>query len=234
MACRFWCRSLAARVWTIPLRRFPISDRWAAPARMRTNRRLDWSVSPQDVSKNLVTSFAYDLPFGKGKRLFNSAPRIANLLISGWQANGILSFATGTPVIIGGASNNTQGAIFTPSGQRPNNNGTSAKTSNQNINTWFNTSVFSNPAPFTFGTSPRTLPDVRNPGVCNTDLSFFKNNFFGHESRYNVQFRAEAFNALNHAQFGSPDANINDGNFGKITGMAHTPRELQLALKFIF
>ena len=47
------------------------------------NRRLEWLVSPQDVSRHFVASFAYELQFGKGKRFLGSAPRGANLFIAG-------------------------------------------------------------------------------------------------------------------------------------------------------
>jgi hypothetical protein len=198
------------------------------------NGRLEWSISPQDVSRNLATSFVYDLPFGKGKHYLNGASKAANAILGGWQVNGILTWSTGTPVIIGGASvSTTQNGLFTFS-QRPNNNGQSAAIGNRSIDGWFNTSVFYQPPAFTFGNLSRTLPDVRNPGVANTDLSLFKNNYFGNERRFNAQFRLEAFNALNHAQFGGVDAGLTDGNFGKITGTAHSPRQVQLAVKFIF
>jgi hypothetical protein len=201
------------------------------------NRRLEWSVSPQDVSKSLVLDFGYQLPFGKGKRFFNGAPRIANALISGWQANGIMTFQTGTPIVLSGAQN-SMAALFAFA-QRPDNNGKSAGINNPAIDNWFNTSVFSQPPLFTFGTTSRTLPDVRNPGIANADLSFFKNNYFGGEQRYNIQLRCEMFNSLNHPIFAAPDTGIADGNFGKVTSTAQAigsspSREIQLAVKFVF
>jgi hypothetical protein len=48
-----------------------------------------------------------------------------------------------------------------------------------------------------------------------------------------IQFRAEAFNIFNHAQFNSPDSNINHSTFGQILSTAD-PRILQLALRFQF
>ncbi len=196
------------------------------------NPGLQWAISPQDVSRTVVGSFLYELPVGKGKTFANNAPRFANLMITGWAVNGILSFSTGTPIIIGGANVNT--GLKTVYGEPPDNNGTSAAISNPNIYRWFNTSVFSNPAAFTIGNAGRTLPDVRNPGVTSADLSLFKNNYFGNENRYNVQFRLEAFNALNHPQFAGPDTNINDTTFGVISSTAVSPRQVQLALKFLF
>ncbi len=199
------------------------------------NHRLDRSVSAFDVPQNFVLSYAYELPFGKGKKFAHSLPTALNFFIAGWQANGILAFASGTPIVITGASNNT--GLFTNT-QRANNNGHSADISggntNQRINEWFNTSVFSQPASFTFGNTARTLPDTRNPGIDNVDLSFFKNTYFGPESRFNIQYRLEMFNALNAVQFAGPDTGILDGNFGQINSTAHPARQIQMALKFYF
>ena len=53
--------------------------------------------------------------------------------------------------------------------------------------------------------------------------------------RINAELRGEAFNLLNTPQFGNPDGNLNDNNYGLITGLqANSERELQLALRFTF
>jgi hypothetical protein len=196
------------------------------------NGALEWAVSPQDISRSLVGSFVYQLPFGKGMKYLTGMSKFTNALIAGWQANGILTFQDGTPLVLGGAINQT--GIFTL-GQTPDNTGQSPKLSNPTINEWFNTSAFYQPPPFTFGDTSRTLGNVRNPGIADADLSLFKNNYFGKESRYNLQFRIEAFNALNHTQFGPPNTNIQAGSsFGTITSSGVSARQLQLAVKFNF
>jgi hypothetical protein len=196
------------------------------------NRSLEWSVSPQDVARSVVVSFVYELPVGKGKRFIGNAPKFANLLVTGWNVNGILTFQTGTPVVLSSAINQTQ---LLTQGQRPDNNGTSARLANPTISQWFNTSVFSEPAEFTIGNTSRSLPDVRNPGETNADLSLFKNNYFGKENRNNVQFRLEMFNSLNHTQFSAPNSGIQNGSaFGTITSTAIPSRVIQLAVKFNF
>jgi hypothetical protein len=67
-----------------------------------------------------------------------------------------------------------------------------------------------------------------------SDLSLFKNTYFGPENRFNVQFRFEAFNAFNTPQFGPAGSSLGSGNFGQITYDSLPPRQLQLALKFLF
>lgn len=119
-------------------------------------------------------------------------------------------------------------------GSRPNNDGTSAALSGpveSRLNRYFDVSVFSQPPAFTFGNLARTLPDVRAPGPVTFDFSVFKNTRIA--ERYNVQLRAEAFNALNHPNFGAPTTTFGAGGFGSIGGTS-AARLLQLALKLQF
>ena len=195
------------------------------------NPNGEYAVSAYDVSRQFVASFSYELPFGHGRHYLSGINGIENTLLSGFQVGGIVNYNSGTPIVLGGANDNTG---LLGGGQRPNIVLRSARIANANNNEWFNTAAFQQPAPFTIGNAPRVLPDVRNPGFTNADLSVFKNTYIGSEERYNLQLRLEAFNALNHPYFSGPDAGVNDGNFGKITGTAGDPRDVQLAAKFIF
>jgi hypothetical protein len=195
------------------------------------NPRGEWGLGAQDISRILAIGYTYELPFGHGKPFLNTGG-VINRVIGGWQAAGIIALSKGTPIVLSGQGDPTD--LFTL-GQRPLWNGKSAKLSNPTHAAWFDTSVFSKLTPLTIGNAPRVISNVRVPGVANADLSFFKNNYFGSEDRFNAQFRFEMFNALNHPQWGGPDANVNDGgNFGKITSIANASRQIQLALKFVF
>src|SRR5690606_17650087 len=108
---------------------------------------------------------------------------------------------------------------------RPNNNGTSAELSgpiNQRLDEFFDTSVFSQPEPYSFGNTGRYLPDVRAPGVANWDFSLFKN--FNLTEKVGLQFRAEFFNFTNTPNFGTPNTSFNSNQFGRITSQANIPR----------
>ena len=89
------------------------------------------------------------------------------------------------------------------------------------------------PAPYTFGTAPKVLSNVRAPGTRTGALSLFKEfSLASLREGARLEFRAEAFNALNHPQFAAPNSTVNPGgDFGKITDQANHPREMQLALK---
>ena len=72
---------------------------------------------------------------------------------------------------------------------------------------------------------------VRGPGIETVDLSLFKN--FSLNEATHIQFRAECFNLLNHANFGLPENDLESPAFGQIL-QAGPPRLLQLALKLVF
>ena len=97
---------------------------------------------------------------------------------------------------------------------------------------YFDTSVFSFNAPFTFGNAPRIMPNLRCVGIDNFDISVFKNTQIS--ERLRLQFRAEAFNAFNRVQFGVPNTSINSTAFGVISSQQNIPRNVQLALRLMF
>jgi hypothetical protein len=194
------------------------------------NRRSERSLDPTDVSQRLVLSGIYDLPVGKGRKI-DISNGFLNAIIGGWQLDSIATMQTGVPVVITGANNNLA--------TRPNSTGESAKLSDPTASLWFNTSVFVNPAIYAYGNLGRVLPDVRNPGIIQVDLSVIKNWKIG--ERGNLQFRAESFNVANHVNLGfvsgsfSPGVNglNNSGTFGTITS-ARNPRNIQLGMKLTF
>ena len=197
------------------------------------NRRAERSLDPTDVSQRLVLSGVYELPIGKG-RMLNVNNAVLNAFVGGWQLNSIAVMQTGVPVVITGANNQLA--------TRPNSTGQSAKLDNPTASEWFNTAVFVNPPTYTFGNVGRVLPDVRNPGVINIDLSAIKD--IPIREKLTIQFRAESFNVLNHVNLGllstagttfvpGPNGLNSSGTFGTITS-ARDPRSIQLGLKLIF
>ena len=195
------------------------------------NLRLERAVAPQDVPERLVITYIYELPFGKGKRFLNSSSRLVSTVAGGWTVTGISTFQSGRPLALTTATNNTNSY---GGGSRPNNNGQSAELppSQRTLNRWFNTSVFSQPDPFTFGTTGRTLPDVREAGVTNFDFSTQKN--FLVTERFRLQFRGELFNIFNTPQFGRPGTVLGTPQFGVISNQANLPRQIQFGLKILF
>jgi hypothetical protein len=193
--------------------------------------RAQRALSDIDVAHRLVVGYVYELPWGRGRRWGSSWAKPLELALGSWQVNGITTFGSGTPISI--SASNTAG-IFSMA-TRPNNNGKSAKLSgavDKRLNRYFDTSVFSQPAPFTFGNLSPRLPDVRTDGQRNFDISLFKD--FNMTERLRLQFRAEALNAFNTPRFGGPNTSVTSGSFGVITGQANAPRQVQLGLKLLF
>jgi hypothetical protein len=112
--------------------------------------------------------------------------------------------------------------------------------SNPTIEKWFDLSCFSSPVDTTgtYGNAGRNT--LRGPGQFNIDGSLIKNTKIG---RFATELRIEAFNLLNHPQFGQPTNNINSGTAGQITSMLSsascalcgtTERQVQIGLKMRF
>ena len=83
---------------------------------------------------------------------------------------------------------------------------------------------------FAYGNMGRNT--LRGPGLFNTDLSVFKT--FALAERLRFTFRAEAFNAFNHASFNNPNANIEVPQFGNITSTSVGARVMQFGGKISF
>ena len=115
---------------------------------------------------------------------------------------------------------------------------------NKGVDGFFNPAAFAQPGTATaangqvltrFGTAQRRIG--RGPAATNLDFSLFKN--FRISERWNIQFRAEAFNFTNTPAFFLPGATssaltIGNANFGKLTSSSATGRQIQLGLKMIF
>jgi hypothetical protein len=190
-----------------------------------------WALASYDIAHRFVISYLYELPFGRNRRFASGASTLVNAIIGGWQFNGITTIQSGTPLSI--TASNTAG-IFGARTQ-PNNNGQDPRLDgpvSERLNRYFDTTVYSQPAAFTFGNEPIFSPVLRTHGVRNFDLSLFKN--FSLRERITAQFRIEALNAFNRVQFSAPNTSVTSSSFGVITGQANAPRQLQFGIKLLW
>jgi hypothetical protein len=191
--------------------------------------KYDYGPSAFDRRNVFFTNFVYQIPFLK-----NSDNKLLKATLGGWEISGIVTAMTGAPLNIG-LNGQSVSSIVPNTANRPNVNGSGGDP--HTVNEWFNTSIYSNPAPGTWGNTPRN--SVRGPGRDNWNLSFFKNFVFSETRGSNLQFRAEFFNIWNHTQFqsdtinGGISNNFGASNFGHVTS-AYDPRIIQLALKLNF
>jgi hypothetical protein len=202
------------------------------------NPKGEWGLGAQNVLWEIASSAVYELPFGHGRQFLSTGNAVESKFVNGWQISGIENWSTGTPILISSYNNGTTQSAYGGLSQRPDWSGTSARLTSKaskgnNPVLLFNPTVFSKPLSFEIGNAPRTI-GVNNPSLQNLDLQIAKNTRFGHDDRYNVQFRTEMFNAFNHAGLGGPDTNLTDSNFGKTQSFNGTARRIQFALKFLF
>jgi len=190
------------------------------------NLSAEWASADDDVRHNLVFSGLYRLPIGNGQRFFNSWSRPEELLLGGWQINGILFMRSGTPINVVDETNPKS-----PTNSRPNLVGDPVlPRSKRTLQQYFNTSAFMNNGD-TPGNAGRNI--VTGPGYINLDFSLFKE--FAITERYKLQTRLETFNTLNTPHFNNPGGNMNDTtSFGIITSTDNNPRVIQIAAKFLF
>lgn len=195
------------------------------------NRRLDRSISQFDISQIFQFSYVYQLPVGRGQKFGGNMNRVLNAVVGGWQTNGIWRFDTGLPIILG-LSGGTSIPTYGP--QRPNLTGQLKKASTFSLDQYFaNPDVAVAPPAYTIGNAPKVMPNLRMPGTNLAELSLFKEfSLAAMREGARLEYRVEAFNALNHPQFSGPNSTVGSGNFGKITTQANSPRQVQMALKF--
>jgi hypothetical protein len=187
----------------------------------------DRSVAGFDVPQLLSVSVRYELPVGPGKR-FSPSNRVLSQIIGNWQPNAIANIYSGVPynLSVAGDIANTGNSSY----ERPDYLGGNANLANPTPEEWFNTSVFTTPAPFTYGNAGRYI--LRSQGTKNVDLSIFR--IFPITESKSLEFRAEMFNAFNTPVYAAPNGDISSSTFGQVTGTANNARQIQLALKVRF
>ncbi len=217
-----------------------------------------WGPSEFDSRHILAITWTYDLPF------FRNQSSLAGKLLGGWEINGIAQFQTGTPCGIGSNNDYAQVGEFGSFGcgnegqfWAMNNTPTilgnfAGPTGNASSPKYFATAsgsgqpIFTPPASGTFITQYGVRDTIYGPGFQNWNVGLFKR--FLINERTGFEFRAEAYNFINHpnwSQFGpggggsnnpgSLNLNPTSPQFGEVTGKSGSnPRQLQLSLRYYF
>jgi TonB dependent receptor-like, beta-barrel len=199
--------------------------------------KCDYSDTDIDVRQSISVNSVYELPFGPGRR-FLSAGGAAGKLLAGWQLSGIAAATSGRPINITIKRSASALPDGNTSGQRPDLvPGVSIYAANQTIKNWFNPAAFAKPADGTWGNLGRDV--ARGPGYYEIDTALEKKTPI--TERLALNFRAEAFNLLNHPIYGDPGGNVSSGSFGVITGQLNdgatgigSSRRLQFMLRLEF
>ncbi len=202
-----------------------------------------WGPSIYDRRHVLVVNAVYELPFFKDRSTWKGK------LLGGWAISAVSQFQTGVPFSI--TTNDDFAGVGTGSGRQfwvlngePQLDH-KFSTSASDLSYWFRAN-FTPPAAGTFSTQ-RNRNIIYGPGFQNHNLGFFKE--FAISERHRIQFRAEAFNWLNHPNWGGGTGtgtyDFNGGTAGGIDinprsttfGVINTKgseRQLQFALRYSF
>ncbi len=166
-----------------------------------------------------------------------SFPFKGNPLVQGWQLSGNFTYSSGAPwnvVIPWDQAGNGQ------TGQERPNIISGVNPIIGSVNGYANPAAFSVPAVGTLGNLQRDY--LSGPGLVDMDMALLKDTRIS--EKFRIQFRAEFFNILNHANFGLPNPDVfSEGpagtgipnpTFGQITYTTTSSRQIQLALKLLF
>lgn len=191
-----------------------------------------------DVRHVFNANAVYYLPFGPGKR-FLSQPGVLRTIFGAWNLTTIITARTGLPVNV--LIDRSSSAV--PDGNTVNQRPDLVPgvpiypVGGSSISEWLNPAAFTTPANGTWGNAPRNL--ARGPGIWQTDLGLQKQ--VQVSERFMLQFRAEAFNLFNRAQYALPQADVTANQFGQILSTVNTgpvgtgtPRQMQFMLRLSF
>ena len=192
------------------------------------NLSLERAASDFDARQRFVLSGVYALPW-------KAQGALLNRLVEGWALSPIFNVQTGnpfSPIIPLMADGSGSLLAFDRPDLVP---GQAIKLDNPTPDLWFNKAAFVR-HPRGFGNAGRNI--IRGPGLQNFDLSLVKSTRI--KENVNVQFRAEAFNVLNHPNFSQPNRTLTSADFGRITatrsvrGDLGSSRQIQFGLKLMF
>jgi Carboxypeptidase regulatory-like domain len=210
-----------------------------------TDANLERRIAQQDIPHRVVVSGIWELPFGKGRKWGSGWSRYLDGLLGGWQLNGIFQWQSGRPLEMGNIVYNGD-----PSRLR-----TEINSENADITrTVFDTSgfYFNDAAVQTNGVVdpvrqrsdrrirlenniryfPSMLPGFRGQNLHLWDLSVMKKVRI--KEGVHFELRGEFLNAFNHVQFGNPNTNPANPNFGRLLEQDNLPRSVQIGLKLVF
>ena len=192
----------------------------------QNNNDLDAEKGPGcDVRHRLAFSSVYDIP------AYQRAEWV-RIVTQNWHISTIYQIQSGMPFTIsvfGDTANS--GTVLGENPIRANYTGQPIfGPGTHNANDWFNPAAFAAPPAYTFGDVGRN--SVYGPDLQTLDLALARS--FRVSEKTSFEFRAEAFNALNKVNLGTPNRYVNEPQFGTIT-MPMTPgREIQLSARLSF
>ena len=156
---------------------------------------LDYGPSDFNVDQRFVSSYVYELPFGRGKKIASGVNRATDLLIGGWETTGIATFQAGFPYSF--TASDVGGVLGTFFQRANRTQGCDIHANLTAVLQRINPKCFTQPALGVYGNTARNF--LRQPGINNWDMGVGKN--FRIAEHVNFKLTGDFFNAWNHHQY---------------------------------
>jgi hypothetical protein len=198
--------------------------------------RLDYGNVAFTRRNRFLSTFLYDLPFGKGRL---SAGAVGNQIIKGWELAGVVLLQSGPFLTVSVSGADPAGVGFPQiegNGRADIVSGVSVYPANQSINEWLNPAAFAVP-PNNIGRFPDSPVGVaQGPSTKAVSMSLLRT--VAIKEKYRMQFGAQAANLFNHPNYSPPNTTFNTSAFGTITSLQTAegagPRTIQGTFRVSF
>jgi hypothetical protein len=222
-----WYHSLQTRVEKRFSQNYTVMGSWTWSKNMSATGLLNAGdprpervISADDRTHRLTISGVWDLPFGRGQKIFSNPGRVGGVFANGWQLSPMYTLQTGPALGLGDfLFTGDPTKIVLPRDQRT-------------IDHWFNTAGFVSEQNQQLASNVRYQPTrfsgVRQAPVNQMDMSLVKKTQL--TERFNFELRGEAINVFNHCIFGAPNTDPTNPAFGTITGGVSWARRIQIGL----
>lgn len=245
-----WSKTLTNMPWNQAATSIGNNNSFVYPIYAANFKQLDHGPAEFDHRNVLAVSYVYTVP-----KFLNGAPGALRYIVNDWSTTGLVQYRSGDPLTIFSSSSNLDGsgqnrdrAVYSGSGVY---GSSTCAAGAANCRSWLNQAAFSNPASGGFGNVAKG--SFAGPHYVNWDASLARK--FAFTERASLQFRAEYFNLMNHANLGDPGTTCGGsgagavctntgGTFGRITSSSpqnwagtapqNDPRIAQLSLKLLF
>jgi hypothetical protein len=204
---------------------------WSKSFTMVTDQYPGQRLYQQDVQPALVmsTSWAWDLPFGRGKSLLNTNSRVLNAIVSGWKINGFIKYNSGVPLSIAGGAGQLTQVGYTQRGNAVSGVSPYITTNPRDFdpakNKYLNSAAFTTSTGFNFGNLAPTLSWVR--GFWGKSESLTAGRVFKIYERVSLDLSADFVNPFNFVRWSNPNTTLISSAFGTVTA-AGNARTVQI------
>jgi hypothetical protein len=179
-------------------------------------------------------SWAYDLPFGKGKHYLNDSPRVVNAVVSGWKINGFLKYASGVPLSLTAGAGFLSAIGYTQRGNAVAGVSPYLVTSPGDFtptSKYLNSAAFTTSTGFNFGNLAPNLAWVR--GFWSKQEALTIGRSFRVTEKFKLDLSADATNPFNFHRWNNPNTTLTSAAFGTVVGTADgRTLQMNMAVKF--